>query len=98
MTLTLALILAFVLSAAYATFLALTDIGRWARQELTWLTVVIGVGLTLGCIAVVDADAAGLAGVFFAATGLPIVAESVLRMYRNHRAVQQRQMGGRDGN
>ena len=97
MTLSLALILAFVLSAIYAAFLALTDVGLWLRQELTWLSVVLGCGLTIGCIAVVDQGAAGMAALFFAATGAPIVVESLARMYRNQRAVQRRQLGRGDG-
>ena len=97
MTLSLALILAFVLSAIYAAFLALTDAGLWLRQELTWLSVVLGCGLTIGCIAVVDQGAAGMAALFFAATGAPIVVESLARMYRNQRAVQRRQLGRGDG-
>lgn len=97
MTMILAILLAFILSALYAAFLALTDIGQWARQEVTWLTVVVGVGITLGCVALVDQDAAQVAVLFFAATGAPIVVESVLRMYRNHRAMLRRQMSGPDG-
>jgi len=94
---TLAAALALLLSGLYAWFLARTDFGMWLRQELTWLTVVVGVGLTLGCIALVDMSAAGLAALFFGVTGTPIIAESVLRMYRNYRAIQRRQMGGGDG-
>lgn len=98
MTLNLALLLAFVLSVLYAAFLALHDAGQWMRQELTWLTVVLGVGMTLGCIAAVDTAAAGVAAMFFAATGTPIVFESLVRMYRNHRAITKQQMGNGDGN
>ena len=97
MTLTVALIIAGVFAIAYAAFLALSDFGLWLRQELTWLTVVIGCGATLGCIALVDVDAAGLAGLFFAVTGTPIVVESLIRTWRNHRAAQRAQMGPRDG-
>ena len=97
MTLTLALALSAVLSTVYAVFLARSDFGLWMRQEMTWLTVVVGVGLTLGGIALVDAAAAGLAVWFFAATGLPIVAESLVRMWRQHRAAQRLQTERRDG-
>ena len=97
MTLNLALALAFLLSSLYAAFLAMTDFGLWLRQELTWLTVVIGVALTLACIALIDLRAAGVAALFFGATGLPIVFESLFRMWRMHRAVQRKQTEKRDG-
>lgn len=97
MTLNLALALAFVLSAAYALFLALTDVGQFLRQELTWLTVVFGVGLTLICIAAVDMQAALVGALFFAATGTPITVESLWRMYRNSREAQRRQMEPKQG-
>lgn len=97
MTLTVALIIAGVFAVAYAAFLALSDFGLWLRQELTWLTVVIGCGVTLGCIALVDTDAASVAGLFFAVTGTPIIVESLIRTWRNHRATQRAQMGPRDG-
>ena len=97
MTLNLALALAFLLSGLYAAFLAMTDFGLWLRQELTWLTVVIGVALTLTCIALIDLRSAGVAALFFVATGLPIVAESLFRMWRIHRAVQRKQTEKRDG-
>lgn len=97
MTLIVALLIAAVLSALYALLLALTDFGLWLRQELTWLSVVIGCGVTLGCVALVDAPAAQLGALFFAVTGLPIVAESLIRTWRNHRAAQRAQMGPTDG-
>lgn len=97
MTFNLALALAFLLSGLYAAFLAMTDFGLWLRQELTWLTVVIGVGITLACMMVVDGSAATVAALFFAVTGLPIVAESLFRMWRIHRAVQRKQTEKRDG-
>ena len=97
MTLTLALALSAVLSTVYAVALARTDFGLWLRQEMTWLTVVMGVGMTLGGMALVDTEAATLAVWFFAATGAPIVAESLVRMWRQHREAQRLQMGRRDG-
>lgn len=96
MTLTLALAIAGLLSIVYAVFLARSDFGLWLRQEMTWLSVVLGVGLTLGGIALVDLAAAGLAALFFAVTGAPIVAESLVRMWRYHRETQRLQMGRRD--
>ena len=77
MTLNLALALSAVLSTVYAVFLARSDFGLWLRQEMTWLTVVVGVGMTLGGIALVDAAAAGLAVWFFVAGGAPIVVRSL---------------------
>ena len=44
MNLTIALSVAAILSTIYAAFFALTDFGLWLRQELTWLSVVFGVG------------------------------------------------------
>ena len=97
MAYTLALSLAFLLSICYALFLALTEPGQWLRQELTWLSVVVGVGMTLGCIALVDVHAAQAAAGFFAVTGAPIVIESLIRMYRHWRDTQEKLMGPRDG-
>jgi len=97
MAYTLALSLAFLLSICYALFLALTEPGQWLRQELTWLSVVVGVGMTLVCIALVDTQTAQAAAVFFAVTGAPIVIESLIRMYRHWRDTQEKLMGPRDG-
>lgn len=94
LALILTLLLAFLLASLYALFLALADMGLWLRQEQTWLTVILGVGLTLGCLAVVDFAAAALAALFFAVTGLPIVVESLWRTYRQHRAQQQTLLAG----
>jgi hypothetical protein len=96
-TLNLALVLALLLSGLYAAFLAMTDFGLWLRQELTWLTVVVGVGLTIVCIAIVDQHAARMAALFFGATGLPIVLESLWRMWKAHREAQRRQMEPKRG-
>ena len=97
MTLNLALALAFVLSLLYAAMLAATDFGSWLRQELTWVTVVLGVGMTLGCIALVDRDAAAMAALFFAVAGTPIVGESLYRMWRTHRETQHKQLEPKNG-
>lgn len=97
MTLNLALALAFVLSLLYAAILAGTDFGLWLRQELTWVTVVLGVGCTLGCIALVDVRAATVAALFFAVAGVPIVGESLYRMWRTHREAQHKQLELRSG-
>lgn len=97
MHLTFALVLALMVGTAYAVLLALTDFGLWLRQELTWLSVVLGVAATLGCMALVDAAAAYTALLFFAAAGLPIVVESLIRMWRNHRAAQGEYLRVRDG-
>lgn len=97
MTLNLALALAFALSLLYAAMLAGTDFGLWLRQELTWVTVVFGVGMTLGCIALVDLRAAAMAALFFAASGVPIVGESLYRMWRTHREAQHKQMEPKNG-
>ena len=97
MTLNLALALAFVLSLLYAAMLAATDFGLWLRQELTWVTVVLGVAMTLGCMALVDRNAAGLAALFFAVAGVPIVGESLYRMWRTHRETQHKQLEPKNG-
>lgn len=97
MTFNLALALAFLLSGLYAAFLAMTDFGLWLRQELTWVTVVLGVGMTLACIALVDLQAAGTAALFFAASGVPIVGESLYRMWRTHREAQHKQLELKNG-
>ncbi len=97
MTLNLALALSFVLSLLYAAILAGTDFGLWLRQELTFVTVVFGVGMTLACIALVDIAAAGMAALFFAVTGAPIVGESLYRMWRTHRETTAKQLEIKSG-
>lgn len=56
-----------------------TSEGRKWNQQHNWFTVIIGVFLTLGWLAIHDPKAAGRAFVFFVASGLPIVGRSLLQ-------------------
>lgn len=68
---------AFATGAMYA-FLLSTKQGRKFDQQHNWFVVMIGVFFTLGWLAIHDPRAAGRAFVFFVATGLPIIARSLL--------------------
>ena len=82
-----AIIGAFGSSVAYA-FLLTTGIGRQFRLMYTWLSVVVGVGMTLGWLALVSRRAASLGLVLFAVTGAPIAALCVLEDIIRRREVR----------
>ena len=71
-----AIIGCFATCTVYALLLS-TRRGMWATLHLTWLTVVVGCGLVLLFVALVDTDAAQLAAWMFAAGGTPIVVRSL---------------------
>lgn len=78
-----ALIVCLLLSVVYA-FALSTKLGRYLCAEQTWLTVVAGTLLVLGCMAYVDADAALLALSFFVAGGIPMIARSVYIQFQHY--------------
>ena len=69
-------------SVLYALFLEWSERRFGFVTAYTWLTVVIGVALTLGGLAVASLEAALLALAAFVATGIPIVARSVVNDLR----------------
>lgn len=71
-----ALIACFATCTVYALLLS-TRRGQWWTLYATWATVVFGCGLVLAFVALVDADAALLAVLMFAAGGTPIVIRSL---------------------
>lgn len=66
---------AFLASTLYAIALS-TKLGMSLTLAKTHYTVIVGVGMTIGFVALVDFDAAALLLKFFAVTGIPIVARS----------------------
>lgn len=82
----------FFSTSLYALFLN-TSIGRWLRRDETWVTVVIGVGIVLTWAAIDNPAMAGRMLWLFVAAGVPIIAESLYRMYRHHEATLAAQVG-----
>ncbi len=82
----------FVSSVFYALFLN-TPLGKWLRRDETWVTVVIGVAIVLIWAAVDNPAMAGRMLWLFVAAGVPIVAESLWRMYRHHSEAAAAQVG-----
>ncbi len=80
-----ALTVCLLLSVVYA-FALSTQLGRYLCSEQTWLTVVAGTLLVLGCMAYVDANAALLALAFFVAGGVPMIARSIYIQFRHYLA------------
>ena len=73
----LAIVGAFGSSVGYCVLLS-TATGRQFRLQYTWLSVVLGVAMTLGWLYLISRRAALLALGFFALTGTPIAAMCVL--------------------
>lgn len=71
-----ALICLFVCSCAYAVLLSTRRGKQWADEQ-TWATVVGGVYLTLGLLAVEDKAAASKALVYFSVSGIPMIVRSL---------------------
>lgn len=70
-----ALIIAALAATLYAALLS-TEWGVRITLAKTHYTVIIGVLLTLGCLAIFDWQAAAWAGLFFVITGIPMVVRS----------------------
>lgn len=72
---------------------------RWGVvSDLTWLSVVVGVGMVLGFMAVVWWEAAVVALLCFGVAGVPIVVRSLVNGQRRRGEVRRRLQGGeRDG-
>ena len=93
---TQALIGCFATCTAYALLLS-TRRGMWMTLHLTWLTVVVGCGIVLLFVALVDAEAARLAAWMFAAGGFPIVVRSLWLTAANLWALLQYRISERGG-
>ncbi len=85
----------FVSTVFYALFLN-TPLGKWLRRDETWVTVVIGVAIVLIWAAVDNPAMAARMFWFFGVAGIPIIAESLYRMYRHHEATVAAQVGDRE--
>lgn len=66
----------FGFSTAYAFLLSTKQGKRWADDQ-TWATVVGGVGLTTGFMALEDKKAANTAFLYFFVAGIPIIFRSL---------------------
>jgi len=73
----LAIIGAFGSSLGYALLLS-TPTGKQFRLQYTWLSVVVGVAITLAWLYIISRRAAALALGLFALTGTPIATMCVL--------------------
>lgn len=80
------------LSTLYAVLLS-TTLGReWATSK-TWTTVVLGVVLVLGTLALYAPGSALLALLFFAVGGLPMIVRALVLEFHSERRIAQRHMG-----
>lgn len=85
------LVLAFLLSTLYAVALS-THLGQmWARAK-TWTTVVAGNTLVLVALALYDWQAAGVAFLFFAAAGVPIIVREVIAEFQREQRIAHLKM------
>lgn len=83
-----------VTATAYAAALA-TPRGRQFRRDDTWLSVVVGVGLTLAWLAIKDKRSAQRALEMFAVTGTPIIVLCVAEQLERDAALMERLRRGR---
>lgn len=83
---------AFLSSAVYALLLN-TRLGRRWADEQTWATVVAGSALTLGWLATWQPLSAAWALLFFVATGIPIIVQSLARQLERISRVYDRHIG-----
>lgn len=82
----------FVATAIYAWWLN-TPMGKWMRRDQTWVTVIIGNGIIVIAGALSNREFAVWMLWLFVAAGVPIIAESLYRMYRHHEATIAAQVG-----
>lgn len=83
----------FGVSVLYAVFLEWSERRFGFVSAYTWLTVVIGVGFTLIGLAVASLEAALLALAVFVASGIPIIARSVINDLRERQERLDHWMG-----
>jgi hypothetical protein len=91
----LAIIGAFSSSFGYAVLLS-TPTGRQFRLQYTWLSVVVGVALTLGWIYTVSRRSAAVALGFFALTGTPVATMCILEDMARRQEAWRFQANNRD--
>lgn len=84
--LVLAYLLAFVWGVVWALFIQTTDIGRWLAARRTWITVVVGVGVTgVILLLVIPWELWLLCVGIFAASSVGIIARSVWNEWREEK-------------
>jgi MFS-type transporter involved in bile tolerance (Atg22 family) len=80
----LAYLLALIWGVVWALVIQYTDIGRWLAARRTWITVVVGVGVTGAILLLVIPWEQWLLCVgVFAASAVGIVARSVINEWRD---------------
>ena len=79
----------FLASTLYAVALEWAERRYSFTSDYTWLTVVIGVALTLAGLAVLDPRAAGLALLLFVVTGIPMIGRAIIVDVRNRQRTRE---------
>jgi hypothetical protein len=83
MTELIAFVAGIIWGVIWVSFLYGTKRGRWVRMYRTWITVVVGVGVTLLIQGVVfGVDVAVSALIVFAGSGTPIILASLYDEYK----------------
>lgn len=94
----LAVFLAGIWGLVYAVWMQRTHAGAFFSARLTWLSVVVGVGLTLLiALIVIDVDLWLVLVSLFAASGTPIVIRSLINEHRLNQAVLNSKTTGTTG-
>lgn len=78
----------------YALLLNTAEGRKWNQQH-NWFTVVIGVFMTLGWLAIHNPKAAKECFMFFVASGLPIVGRSLLQASQERAELERAASGGK---
>jgi hypothetical protein len=89
----LVLVIAGLTSTLYALALS-TPLGQRLTLAKTHYTVIFGVGMTIGFIALVDLEAAKMLLTFFVVTGFPIVIRSEVLDYQERQRMIKNMTGG----
>ena len=84
----LAITLEVVFGVSYALLLHGTKVGRYLKYQLTWITVIIGVGGTglIGAI-VLDWRTVGKVALLFGMSAIGIISGEIWAMYRRYEAM-----------
>lgn len=82
------LIALFLASTLYAIALEWLEKNWQFVTDYTWITVIVGVALTLLGLAVLNPDCAVLALVLFAVTGIPMVIRALIVDQRNRQELR----------
>lgn len=82
----------FLSTLIYAVVLS-TPLGRRFTDRQTWATVVFGVVIVVGCVAIEDMEAATLTATMFLAGGGPIIARSLILDFIRDEASVKKMIG-----